>query len=516
MDGPNVNWKVFRDFQAEIELESNVKLLNVGSCGLHVVHGAYQHGMSATGWELDAFLNSAYYLLKDTPARREDYSSATGSDIFPKKFAPHRWVENVPVLERLLEILPHLRKYMQAVHLKKYNDPGTKSFGTVKSECLDPLIEVKLNFALTIARQLQPFLKMYQADEPLLPFLVPDLLLVVKGLLERFLTSDCLSKIKRPADIQMEVINDSENQKQIDLGFVAERILRSSKKMNEREVINLRKAAKKCLITLVSKILDKSPLKYKTAQSMLCLDPKNMVQEKSICKAHMSKLVGSLVSAHRVHSSEADGILMEFNTFLEETTGLADFNRAEDRLDSFLHAKMAHLTQLWKAVRVLLLLSHGQASIERGFSFNKQLVVENQGEDSLIARRLTKDFLRSVGGVEKVVVTRSMLTYARNARQAYSRYLEEDREVKAQQVQRQKRKAETDQLESLQNKRKQMKKDIDALNDSSRTFALKCEQTGNLTFIAKSNSLRHSAELKLKELEQLKLTIEQLRDSLKQ
>ena len=105
------------------------------------------------------------------------------------------------------------RLYMQAVHQKKYNDPGTKSFEIVKSACLVPLIEVKLNFALTIARQLQPFL-MYQGDEPLLPFLVPDLLLVVKGLLERFLTSECLSKIKRPADLQMEAMNNSENQKE--------------------------------------------------------------------------------------------------------------------------------------------------------------------------------------------------------------------------------------------------------------------------------------------------------------
>ena len=38
MDGPNVNWKFLEIFQGELKRESNVMLLNVGSCGLHVVH----------------------------------------------------------------------------------------------------------------------------------------------------------------------------------------------------------------------------------------------------------------------------------------------------------------------------------------------------------------------------------------------------------------------------------------------------------------------------------------------
>jgi len=48
-------------------------LLNVGSCGLHVVHGAFKDGSKASGWDLDRFMGSADWLFKDTPARREDY-----------------------------------------------------------------------------------------------------------------------------------------------------------------------------------------------------------------------------------------------------------------------------------------------------------------------------------------------------------------------------------------------------------------------------------------------------------
>ena len=40
--------------------------------------------------------------------------------------------------------------------------------------------------------------------------------------------------------------------------------------------------------------------------------------------------------------------------------------------------------RLWEVVKVLLVLSHGQASVERGFSVNKEVEVENQKVKSLV------------------------------------------------------------------------------------------------------------------------------------
>ena len=37
---------------------------------------------------------------------------------------------------------------------------------------------------------------------------------------------------------------------------------------------------------------------------------------------------------------------------------------------------------------LLLLLSHGQASVERGFSVNKEVMVQNLAEQSLISQRI--------------------------------------------------------------------------------------------------------------------------------
>ena len=60
MDGPNVNWKFLEKFQGELKREFDIMLLNVGSCGLHVVHGAFKDGLKASGWEVDRFMGSAY------------------------------------------------------------------------------------------------------------------------------------------------------------------------------------------------------------------------------------------------------------------------------------------------------------------------------------------------------------------------------------------------------------------------------------------------------------------------
>ena len=112
MDGPSVNWK-FADLLTEaLDEESSTKLLEMGSCGLHTIHGAFQTGHKSSGWNVNAYLRSMYGLFKDSPARRADYIQISGSKVakFPKKFCQVRWVENVAVAERALEVLPNVKK----------------------------------------------------------------------------------------------------------------------------------------------------------------------------------------------------------------------------------------------------------------------------------------------------------------------------------------------------------------------------------------------------------------------
>ena len=86
MDGSSVNLKVLNEISKERENVSLSKLINVGSCNLHVVHGALKSATEATGWNLKSIMKSSFQVLKDSPARREDYISITGSTVFPLQF----------------------------------------------------------------------------------------------------------------------------------------------------------------------------------------------------------------------------------------------------------------------------------------------------------------------------------------------------------------------------------------------------------------------------------------------
>lgn len=113
--------------------EYGLNLLNLGSCGLHIVNGAFQKGLSSTGLKVDGFLRAIYQLLHECPARQKEYFKVTNAQdgLLPLSFCPTRWVENAPVLERALQILPNLATYVSAVGGRKTQNPDTKSFDEV-------------------------------------------------------------------------------------------------------------------------------------------------------------------------------------------------------------------------------------------------------------------------------------------------------------------------------------------------------------------------------------------------
>jgi len=137
---------------------------------------------------------------------------------------------------------------------------------------------------------------------------------------------------------------------------------------------------------------------------------------------------------------------------------------------------------------------------ERGFSINKELVVENQQEQSLVARRVIEDHIFHVKGVTNINITHAMVLAARSARSKYIHYLTQKKEQQEQEKQDKKRKAETDAVRELEDKRERLKTDISSLLSKSKELYEKCENTGNLTFVTQGNSLRRMADDKEKQL----------------
>ena len=58
--------------------------------------------------------------------------------------------------------------------MKLVKNPNTASFEVVANFCQDDLRDVKLMCFISVAKELSPFLQLYQTDAPMIPFLSED------------------------------------------------------------------------------------------------------------------------------------------------------------------------------------------------------------------------------------------------------------------------------------------------------------------------------------------------------
>ena len=528
MDGPNVNWKFYQMVEDGLKNDYSCTLLNTGSCGIHIVHGAFKDGCEAAGWTVQKTLGSLYWLFKDSPARRDDYSKVTGSSVFPLKFCQHRWLENVAVAERALEVWPDIVTFVNAVKEKKVKDPKTKSYEIIKSSCSDPLMPAKIAFFASVAKQITPFLTAFQTDKPMLPFMGNSLCTLLKSLMGRFIKNELMAEATSVLKILNMKPTDKEQQvdyHKVDVGFVAQKMLREkSSNLSERQVLEFRVGCKDFLAKTVAKLFDKTPINYRLVRSMSCLDPRLMASEKESCEKKMKRILEILVEARRLKSAECDEVMYQFSQFLDYCSDNPDFekfdpNEPTSRVDTLLYEHMAgdkQLAKVWQVVKLLLLMSHGQATVERGFSVNKQVAVENLSERSFIAQRIVHDHIESVGGLANVKISKPLLVSSAGARQKYLSHLEEQKRIKVSQEKMLKRKSTMEEIDLLKKKKKQFETDVEGLIKTADKFADKAENSRQLTWITKSNSLRRTAKdkmVQLKEIEkQLDGKLQQLRN----
>ncbi|GBN24995.1 hypothetical protein AVEN_64573-1 [Araneus ventricosus] len=150
--------------------------------------------------------------------------------------------------------------------------------------------------------------------------------------------------------------------------------------------------------------------------------------------------------------------LDEFEKFLSDECNL--------EFDSFYYGllskgKKKKWEDLWQVVKLCFIFSHGNASVERGFSVNKTMLVENLKEQSLINQRRAYDGIKFLGGVENVSITKRMLLADRGVRHLYRADLvrKEYLDKKASKTQ-EKRKLENE-LQQLYNQKKKIRLEKD-------------------------------------------------------
>ncbi|XP_023250554.1 uncharacterized protein LOC111645543 isoform X1 [Seriola lalandi dorsalis] len=275
---------------------------------------------------------------------------------------------------------------------------------------------------------------------------------------------------------------------------------------------------------MIKKLQEKSPLKFPIVRQITCLDPTRMVKDPEWCIQQMKALVQTFIQGQQLAGGIAAGdvVIQQFTSFLSIVGGdeeFVSFQPLRQRLDVFLHSKlcMSH-PDLLKFCQSALLLSHGQATVERGFSVNKEVETCNLRDESLEALRLICDKVAICGGVLKVPLTKELLASAASARSQYRIHIDSERKKKESATQELRRKAAEKELEDLRNQRQVLSSVCQSLEKDADQCAEMAEgKTGTkmAELITKSNTLRRRQKDKKTELLQVEKMIEEKATELK-
>ena len=75
-------------------------LVDLGTCGLHVVHSSMKAGTKANEWELQKLLKAMWQFIHDAHARQAMHEKILESTDYPAKFCGHRWCKNEKCAEK--------------------------------------------------------------------------------------------------------------------------------------------------------------------------------------------------------------------------------------------------------------------------------------------------------------------------------------------------------------------------------------------------------------------------------
>ena len=506
MDGPTVNLSAHKKLEEKCQTTYEHGLLYMGTCGLHQVHNAVKVAMDPKdkdeNFNMHLILMALYKLFHECPARRAEYTMVTNSDIFPQSFATHRWADNVRAAERAVDMLTPLKAFCNAhdgvpgsSRDKRVTKIQNASYPVVRDFVIgDKLAKVKLLYLTSLLKKSEDFLTLFQSDRPLAPFLIHELSDIYLQIARKFMSRKyCVDRKKSP--IELIDPNDESQYRSvssIDLGVAADKELNSlleSKTITSAEFNSIKIKCRSAYIRYLRKIKNKSPANYRLPVAIACLDPKLISQTPIKAVKLFNEAADCIVEANVYDNSSIniESVVHQFQVFVDENAENGDFknfNYKNDkhRLDTLYYRYMFGKDEFkaaWDFISKLLVISHGQASVERGFSINKHASFVNQSEDSLVARRIVRDHINYVGGLENLIITKELLKHCKSAHAKYKARLEDikrDKASKEKQTAREAVQKEIDQQQQKIGKTQDMCKHYDDLMQGQIKLVSNTEQ----------------------------------------
>ena len=147
----------------------------------------------------------------------------------------------------------------------------------------------KLEFFISVAKQLQPFLLKFQTDAPMAPFLGQSLKDLLMG---RFIKKDVLEQSDSYPKLAAIDPCDKKNQvhcKHVEFGFAARCV--------------------QLLSAMTAKLIERCPLKYPLVTYLSSLNPPKMISSASDVTAKFEKILHILMNGNWRSAGECDELL---------------------------------------------------------------------------------------------------------------------------------------------------------------------------------------------------------------
>ena len=196
--------------------------------------------------------------------------------------------------------------------------PTSSSFSTVKSDVLNKLTTAKLEFFMSIAAAMRPYLQTFHSDEPLLLFITSELETLLQTLMGKFMKRAVLEGVNSVYKIAKLDVLDSATHvapSEVNIGFATKTTLvkvYKEKKISQLQVLEFRKECESMLATTVAKIQERSLLKYNSVRKLASLDPRVMVSNPDQAIKTFQEVLQRLIETRWKTSEEADTVLAEY------------------------------------------------------------------------------------------------------------------------------------------------------------------------------------------------------------
>ena len=178
---------------------------------------------------------------------------------------------------------------------------------------------------------------------------------------------------------------------------------------------------------------------------------------------------------------------------MPQTEKFASFDKLYDAgdvfLSNFLH-KIPKYKVIWKVCSIIFVLSHGQSAVERGFSINKELLVENLQEKSLVSQRMVYDHINSNKiNIHEYELPSDLLKSCKLSNRRYNAALEETKEQEKIGTVARKRKLIDEDIQVAEKKKDEVTKCIEVLKTDADKLSIEEGERASLD-LTKANSFK--------------------------